>query len=99
MRSVLVAIIALLPSLLLAKAEYSLSCNAGEGEAKVYVCNSGNSAEGNNRYVTVRACGERGCREDYDLYYIYATPGDCDHVGTMDVGAGYDDYCIARFRE
>jgi hypothetical protein len=80
-----------------AESEYSLTCSMSGSTANVYVCNSGSSAEGSNEYVNVKACRGRDCDSDYDLMYIYATPGDCDLVGNIDFGDS-KDFCVASFR-
>jgi hypothetical protein len=80
-----------------AEAQYSLTCSMIGTRADVYVCNSGSSAEGNNEYVSVKACRGRDCDNDYDLMYIYATPGDCDLAGSIDFDDP-KDFCIASFR-
>lgn len=81
-----------------ADADYSLSCSMNGSTATVYACNSGDSAEGNNEYVTVEACSGSLCDDDYDLFYIYALPGGCDAVGTMSFSESHE-YCMARFRD
>lgn len=82
----------------MADADYSLTCNMNGSTAEVYACNSGDSAEGNNHYVTVKACDDWDCDSNYDLMYIYATPGDCDLVGTIDFDEN-KDFCVATFRD
>jgi hypothetical protein len=84
----------------LADADYSLSCNFSNGSATVIVCNSGNSSEGNNKYVTVKACNFDGdCDDDYDLFYIYAASNSCESVGSIDLDVDGAGWCSATFRD
>jgi hypothetical protein len=80
-----------------AKANYSLACSMKGTVAHVYACNSGNSSEGNNHYVSVTACDGSDCDNDYDLMYIYASSGQCDPVGSIDFGET-KEFCTAIFR-
>jgi hypothetical protein len=82
----------------MSEANYSLACSTVGNTANVYACNSGNSSEGNNRYVTVRACGDRGCDSDYTLMYIYGASGQCDFVGSISFDEPLE-FCTATFRE
>ena len=80
-----------------ADAKYSLSCSMNGKTAAVYACNSGRSAEGQNRYINVKACERRDCDEDYDLMYVYASPGSCDVIGSITF-RDTKDFCLATFR-
>ena len=82
----------------LAESQYSLTCDMDGRTAHVYACNSGNSSEGNNRYVTVKSCVDGDCDDDYDLMYIYSAAGECEEVGTIDFDED-KDFCLATFRE
>lgn len=81
-----------------AASDYSLTCSMHGTTADVYACNAGNSSEGNNRYVTVKACADGDCDSDYDLMYIYAAAGDCEIVGSISFDEP-KDFCIASFRD
>jgi hypothetical protein len=99
MRILLVVLTAVLSTSAFAEAKYSLSCNMRGSTANVYACNSGNSAEGNNEYVTVEACtDDNDCDNTYELMYIYASSGRCEIVGSIDFVEA-KDFCIAQFRE
>ena len=93
-----VVLLAITGTPLHADAEYSLTCNMKDDVAEVYVCNTGSSAEGNNHYIVVEACRARDCDDDYDLMYIYASPGSCEMVGSIEFSES-KDFCVARYRD
>ena len=97
MHKLLSAIFLMFSGFALAEANYSLTCDMSGSSATVYACNSGNSAEGNNRYVTVTACDDRDCDSTYELMYIYASAGQCDAVGSVSFNKS-KEYCFASFR-
>jgi hypothetical protein len=97
MNRMLLAVGLFATSLSFAKASYTLACQMKGTTAVVYACNSGNSAEGNNHYVTVQACEGTSCVDDYDLMYIYASSGSCEEVGSISF-SDKKDFCLASFR-
>ena len=86
----------LMSSKIFAEANYHLTCNMNGNVADVYVCNTGNSSEGNNEWVRVQACGRRGCESERELMYIYGAAGRCEFLESVTFDREHD-YCSASF--
>ncbi|MCX6117946.1 MAG: hypothetical protein NT027_10415 [Proteobacteria bacterium] len=87
-----------LSNVVFAESDYSLTCDMSGSKANVFACNSGNTSEGNNRYVKVKACERTDCDSTYKLMYIYAAAGHCKLVGSVSFRE-VKDFCTASFRE
>lgn len=98
MRNALVIIMLAMPMTAHADADYSLTCQMKGNVATIYACNSGDSSEGNNEYITIRACRGSSCKSTYSLFYVYGRAGRCDKIGTKSFSGNFE-YCTATFRD